>query len=202
MATNIPIGVAPRAGLSRVTLVMFDERLYHGNGSVNRWMIKLTAQMHAAMVEHAPKRTGELAASIDSEVRHIGTKRISGVVGPTARHAQYVIKGTGFPTPGHYTGEIYTTRGFAERGKRGYEVLWKPVAPKDREWAGQRRKKTAVRKRGHWLRIPPDLEFEGFFAHSVPGQDPNNFMLAAYRQTRRRHRSLPLPPPGVLKPYG
>lgn len=178
-------------------VVVFDEVLYRGRGAVNVWMIKLTAQMHAYTREAAPKRTGLLAAGIDSEVRHVGVRQIEGVVGSTAPHTFYVLHGTGFPVKGR-AGRIWTTKGFARRDTNGYVDLWKPVAPKDRRWPGERRRMVSVRLKGHYMAFGPDDHGPRVIAHTVAGQEPNNFLAEGYRRTARRHRALGQIPPSLL----
>lgn len=192
---------------------VFTEELFWGLGSANVWMVKTTAQLHAAMREHAPVRTGELRASINSEVRHIGSHVMEARVGPTVPHGLYVLRGTGYPVKGS-AGEIFTRRGFANREDpdNGWVLLWgvsdrasgKFTRYSSRKRFGRsksgrvlgKREQHWVRRKGYWLHLKPD----GPYKVSVRGQRPNNFILAAYTQTRMRHRALPEPPPGVLNP--
>lgn len=76
-------------------LYLYTNRLFTGNRSqVRRWGRRLGAHFESNARAWAPVRSGELSASIYHEIVGAG-KQMDILVGASADHAVYVIKGTG-----------------------------------------------------------------------------------------------------------
>jgi hypothetical protein len=76
------------------SLVIFTEGLYSGNGSVNKWCIKITARFTREAKRAAPRRTGELAALISGDSSRAGLHQVSGTISSFAPHTIFVLYGT------------------------------------------------------------------------------------------------------------
>lgn len=180
------------------SIIITDEKLFVGNGDINKWAHRVERRLLVNMVSAAPTREGELRASITAHVTHPSSHTIDIAVGTDVEHASYVLRGTGFPSKGH-SGFIYSRRGFVTQNPDdAYVPLW------GRRGAGGRftrlgkgqRQRMMVRKKGFWLKLRPD----GPITFRVRGQEPNNFLYAAYQRTKRTHRELPTAPPGIRNP--
>jgi hypothetical protein len=158
-------------------VVMFDERLYHGNGDVNVWVIKVLARFvyeakAAAPVGKAsnPWRPppGTLKAGIQGSLSHPGAKIIEAFISSNAPHSLYVIKGTAYQ--GHRY--IYSNLGWAN--KTQIDLMFRRVTPQEIpiEW---------------FMPIPPPGPRWQMRVH---GQKANNFLFTAWRRTGRRHPAL------------
>lgn len=181
------------------SIVITDEKLFVGNGDINKWAHRVERRMHVNMVEAAPMREGELRASIHSSVTHITSHRIEIEVGADAHYAGFVLRGTGFPGKGK-AGWIYSRKAY-DTGMNEEDArvpLW------GRRGAGGRftrlgrgqRQRMLVRRKGFYMKLRPD----GPIKWRVHGQKPNNFLYAAYQKTKRTHRELPTAPPGIRMP--
>lgn len=180
-------------------VVIFDEHLYRPTGLVGFWMNKVTTRFGVEARAHAPVDTGELVAGISTASRQIGVRLVQGTITSNAPHTMWVIRGTGFPVKGH-EGRIYTTKGFVTRDiMDAYVSLWgvqrrgEKFTRKgrgDRSGPG-RRQQHLVRKKGYWLRLPfPSRGGGPIMTFSVRGQEPNNFLYAAWRATARTHSAI------------
>jgi hypothetical protein len=76
-------------------LILYSNRLFTGNRSqVHRWGRRLGNDFEGFATAWAPMRSGELKASIYSEVSGVG-KQMDIIIGARADHAIFVIMGTG-----------------------------------------------------------------------------------------------------------
>lgn len=156
------------------SIVIFDSKMYVGNGTVRRWMDGLTLKFGVNARRYAPIQTGELRAGIDTEVRLTAPKFLEGRISSTAPYSLYVIRGT--------SGPIMSNR------------LWnahraKPDVPLHL-LAYNRSKKTGRGgpKRGMVMTFIGKTGV--VHALEVRGQASNNFLLEAWNATARTHRSI------------
>jgi hypothetical protein len=180
------------------SIVITDEKLFVGNGDINKWAHRLEQRLYANMVAEAPAREGELRASIHAHVDHPTSHTIDIGVGTDAPHAMWVLRGTGFPGKGT-AGWIYTTKGFVtQNSDDAFVPLWGRRNAQGRftRLGRGQRQRMMVRKKGFWLGLKPD----GPIKFRVHGQRPNNFLYKAYQRTKRTHRELPTAPPSVRNP--
>jgi hypothetical protein len=153
------------ATLKSVTI--FDEVLYQPGHMVHQWVGGITRKYVIHAKARAPMRSGTLKAGIRGTTRRTGVKRVDGNIHSRAKHTMYVLRGTGHPVKGH-AGFIYSTEGFFAVGN---------------EWPGKGRKGVG---KGEFMHLKPT----GPIAHRVRGQEPNNFLEAAWRATARNHRAI------------
>jgi hypothetical protein len=152
---------------SSVTLVMFDEVMYQGHGIVRRWMNAVMANFHAYAFEFCPKRTGNLASTIETSVTTTGPRQVDGVIqagGPQAPYADFVIRGT--------TGPIMSDKAFGMQAGFRYDL-----GP------------------GYLMPLPPGgkangPQYPGGLHYMVSGQTASNFLFRAWAATGRRHRAM------------
>lgn len=153
-------------------VVIFDERMYHGTGTVARWMDLVTFKFEAFAKTYAPVHTGAMKAAINAEVRTVGPRQMEGIIASPMPYTMYVLRGT--------TGPIMSNRAWNTLAARPGLELSQIVRGKDG---------TGAPRRGMMLR------FEGYdgrlhLAASVSGQDANNFMFRAWRAVGRNHKAL------------
>lgn len=175
-------------------LVMFDERLYRGNGDVKRWADKITAKIEMFAIEKCPVRTGEMKASISGSAMTTGPRQINCTISVGTDYATYVLHGTGFPGKGR-EGMIYSRKRWAMGGPMAspYQELWKPANSKWNPTRHSRRPiraKSSVPKKGFFMRLPAEYGFKGGWYSEVHGQDPNNFLAKAAKAASRNHKAL------------
>lgn len=174
------------------TVVVFDQRLYmRPDGMVFSWCQKVTNRFGTEAVGYAPVRTGELKAGIHWNTIQTGERQVVGRIGSTANHTMFVLRGTGTPGKGR-DGSIYTTRGFANPSG-SVVTLWGVVDPKTNKFSRTgkgRRERHQVRVKGYWMVLPAWEHFKRGWADEVSGQEPNNFLLKAWRATARNHKAL------------
>jgi hypothetical protein len=170
-------------------LVMFDERLYRGNGSVKNWADKITHTIEAGAIARCPVRTGEMRASISGSAMTIGPRQINCTISVGTDHATYVLHGTGFPGKGD-AGFIYSAGRWAAGGPAADStvMLWKTVTNK--RTGTTYRGKVPIRKKGFFMKLPAEHGFAGGWYDEVHGQKPNNFLAAAAKAASRNHRAL------------
>jgi hypothetical protein len=83
-----------------VTVVMFDEKMYRGNGLVKKWMDKIMFRFRSEAMRACPKRTGRLMSTIGSSSTTTGPRSVQGFIhvgGPKAPYADFVMRGTEGP---------------------------------------------------------------------------------------------------------
>ncbi len=177
-------------------VVIFDELLYKPGGQVHRWMTLLCAHFEANAKDAAPVREGTLRAGIHSHAEPFGFKQMRGTIASEAPHTMYVLRGTGHPVKGR-AGSIYATKGFADLGSErpGQRLLWGYVDPSTKKFSrkatkGSKRAQHWVRLKGHYMAFGPDEYGPRVIAFEVSGQEPNNFLFAAWRATARTHSSI------------
>jgi hypothetical protein len=162
-------------------VVIFDERLYHGNGDVIKWCRLITLKFSAHAKAYAPKRSGTLARSVRASIRNPGPKRVMGTIGVGAPYATFVLSGT--------HGPIMANRAWA-RSRRG--LSWRNTDPRDTSAkfggalpgtlmpVGQSQLDSGVTPFGGRVRLRSVVE----------GQRANNFLERAWRATARNHRTI------------
>lgn len=158
-------------------VVVFDQGLYHGNGDVYQWCQKITNRFAREAITRAPVRSGELKAGISGSTSQIGERQVQGIIESSAPHTKYVIHGT--------TGPIMSNKGWAaySSGKMvGSGLIWMGK--------GKDRKQKVGYFKGHWMRLPADNGFGTKYKTMVSGQQPNNFLLSAWRATAADHRAI------------
>jgi hypothetical protein len=184
----------------------FTQGMFLGRGDVKVWMNNIGRDFATHAKHYAPVDTGELVAGISHYEYTSGAHEVRGAIVSSAPHTMYVLRGTGYPVKGH-AGYIYTTKGFITRNEDdAYVTLW-GVQPDPktkftryggnrgkgpREWA---RRQIKVRKKGYWLHLegggPED--WPARYKFKVRGQDPNNFLLKAWRRTASNHTAIRAP---------
>ena len=176
------------------TVVIFDEVLFKPGGQVHRWMTLLTTHFQEHAVAAAPDRSGELRAGIRATARPAGFKQMEGTIASLAPYSLYVLRGTGTPGAG---GTIYSKKVWKAEGDTSvaYITLWgyeDPVTKKfsRRKIPGVRREQHTIGRKGYWMAFGPDEYGPRVIAHSVRGQEANNFLFEAWRATARTHPSL------------
>jgi len=175
-------------------LVMFDERMYHGNGIVKNWADKITHTIEAGAIERCPVRSGEMKASISGSAITTGPRQINCTISVGTDHATYVLLGTGFPGKGA-AGRIYSRKRWAMGGPgvSAYEELWKDASSRwnpTRNTPRPTRAKSSVPKKGFFMHLPAEHGFKGGWYSEVAGQDPNNFLARAAKAASRNHKAL------------
>jgi hypothetical protein len=170
-----------------VKTVIFDQDLYKPGHMVHTWMTQVVTRFGLYAREAAPKRTGELAASIDTEARQVGPRQDEGTLAVSAPYALFVLRGT--------VGPIRSTK--AQANPAGaYSLLWGSIDPKTKKFTrrqikGVRREQHMVPNKGYFLRIPGDeVVSKDNILFEVSGQSANNFLIEAYRRTARKHKAL------------
>jgi len=168
------------------TVVVFDRDLYKPGHMVHRWMTLVTTHFVGHAIADAPVRSGELKAGISGDTNQVGDRQVEGTISSSAPHTLYVLRGT--------TGPIMSNRRWANP-EGAYSKLWGSINPKTgkftrRHIKGAERKQITVRNKGFWLRVRSGPEFDQHFALQVRGQEANNFLERAWRQTARNHRAI------------
>jgi hypothetical protein len=161
-------------------VVVFDEKMYRGNGLVRRWIIKVGGKFGRAARRNAPFRSTELRKGIHGNVSRKGARVLDYTIRSDAEHTMYVIRGT--------TGPIMTTQGWANRA-HGHMVNGKRLP-------------------GHFMPIPKHKGMpakrhggEDFnFLTRVRGQKAQNFFLDAWKVVHRQHRAIGSPPAELRNP--
>lgn len=178
------------------TVVVFDELLYKPGGQVHRWMTLLCGHFESHAQHEAPTRTGELRAGIVSHAEPFGPRQMRGTIASEAPYSLYVLRGTGFPERGR-GGRIYSRRVWRAGGdeESAFTELWgyrDPIthAFSRKKIPGVRRTRERVRKKGFFMAFGPDDHGPRVITPSVSGQEPNNFLFAAWRLTARTHPSI------------
>lgn len=188
-----------------VKTVVFDRHIYKPGGMAHRWMTRLCIQFEGYAKEAAPKRTGYMASLINADTQQVGERQVEGTIESPAHYSMWVIRGTGFPTKGR-EGGIWSTLGFQRREPGndvpgGYVELWGMVERGTFTRRGGmrwQREKILVPLRGHWMSLPDDGRYPHSLQFRVSGQDPNNFLLAAWKRSAKTHSSLKGHIPGWL----
>lgn len=156
-------------------VIVFDEKMYHGSGTVRRWADRLAGNFTKNAVIEAPEHTGQMKQQIEGTVTSAGPKQISMTIASNAPYSLYVLKGT--------TGPIMANR------------AWNTMAATGLSFGQISRKK---KSKGESIGPPRRgmfLKFEGYdglphFAASVSGQEANNFLGRAWVKTARTHPSI------------
>jgi hypothetical protein len=174
-------------------VVIFDEVLFKPGGQVHRWMTLLTTHFEEHAVSAAPMRSGDLRAGIHSEAIPYGVKQMRGTIASLSEHSLFVLRGTGFPVRGR-AGSIFSRKRFANP-EGAYVELWGYMDPETRQFSrqkirGVRRERHLVRQKGYFMAFGPDEYGPRVITEEVRGQEPNNFLFAAWRATARTHPSL------------
>lgn len=166
------------AGIEVEAVVIVDQKLYTGTGLVGRWMQGVGNTLWHQTVAAAPQRSGELKTGIGLDFDYDSAgRRVSAEVTSSAPHTMYVL----FGTEG-IGGYIYSQGGKSN------------IATIERMLSGQ---PAGGDTRGMWLAFT--RPYPGKRLHlRVRGQRANNFMLAGYNATARRHRALHPMAPGIL----
>lgn len=172
---------------ARVTkVVVFDERLYHGNGDVFKWCALITTHFTNHARRYAPVRSGELMEGISGDTKQVGIRQVQGTITSTAPHTMYVLRGTQTP--------IRTTRGHANP-EGGFVTLWGSINPQTGRFTtryirGQRRFQKRIPVSGYWLNVREGGGYPRKLLLWVHGQEANNFLARAWRATARNHRAI------------
>jgi hypothetical protein len=174
-------------------VVIFDELLYKPGGQVHRWMTLLCEHFEQHAVREAPMRTGDLRAGIVSEAVPFGPRQMRGTIASLSEHSLYVLRGTGTPVRGR-AGSIFAKKMFANP-EGAYVELWGYYDPISKRFSrravkGSRRERHRIRVKGYWMAFGPDEYGPRVITGQVAGQEPNNFLFAAWRATARTHPSL------------
>lgn len=179
-----------------VKVVEFDERLYVGNGIVNRWVRRVTfsfqknAQLEAPVNKRAVTShggaPGALRRGIVADVSHRTPKTLIGRVTSTAPHSLYVLGGTAAQ------GRRYIYSSFGWANKAQVDLIARRVARGGRAGEGTT---------GFYMRLPPNAGHGRRVFHlRVHGQRANNFLVSGYNRTARTHRALrPMAPRFVYR---
>lgn len=175
-----------------VKTVVFSSRLYSKGHTVDRWFRKLVTDFELHAIESAPMRTGDLKDSISADVVRAGRTALSGRIGSGSDHAMYVLRGT--------TGPIMSRRLWAAGGnpEAAFVELFGAIDPvtgkfTTRQVKGVKRTKHRIGRKGYFMgvRPVPHSTYTKTTARLfVAGQDPQNFLLDAWRKTARTHRVL------------
>lgn len=177
-------------------VVIFDEVLFKPGGQVHRWMSLICEHFETHAKHEAPARSGELRAGIVSHAEPVGARQMRGTIASEAPYSLYVLRGTGHPMKGR-GGRIYARRVWAAGGDESaaYTELWGYLDPVTHQFSrkkipGVARKKHVVRKKGFFMAFGADEYGPKVITPAVSGQEPNNFLFAAWRLTARTHPSI------------
>lgn len=156
-------------------VVVFDEKMYHGTGTVRRWADRLTANFTKNAVAEAPEHTGQMKQQIEGNVTSAGPKQISMTIASNAPYSLYVLKGT--------TGPIYANRAWNLMNARPNMDL------QDVFFHRTKRGERPIPRRGMMLRF---IGYDGkqHITTAVSGQEANNFLGRAWIRTARTHPSI------------
>lgn len=161
-------------------VVMYSSVLYRRTGLVGRWAYSVARHFTLNAKIAAPKRSGELAAGIVSEVELSAAMHTAEMaISSTAPHTMYVLKGT--------TGPIMSKRlwGFWSRGGGQNYGRW----PRGMNNAGRPDLITGNRM-GYVMRLRPGKGHGALLKATVSGQEANNFFGTAADMTAMQHTSL------------
>lgn len=167
-----------------VRTVVFDQRLYVGSGSVNRWTRGVTESFRLKAIAKAPVSTrpntshggppGTLKGSIRTSYSHPTPRILTGEVSVNTHYAKYVLAGTAAQGRQY----IYSNVGWAN--KAAVDKIARRV---------KRGGKVGVNP-GFYMALPRNPQGRYPFILRVHGQKANNFLAEAYNATARRHRAL------------
>lgn len=150
------------------SIVLYPERLFNPRGPVHIWAQKVTTTFEYWAQREAPKRSGELAASVWGEVNRVGPEALDMLVGASAAHTMYVVGGTanGYVGPRR----LYNPAGMTKQGSGRSS----PVSQSGRSLVPSYMFRTGG---------PDKVAF-------IRGQDSQNFFARAFHRTKGRFPSI------------
>jgi len=162
-----------------VSVTIIDDRMYHGNGIVIRWVGIVTRAFARNARHHAPRRTGRLKAGIlPGTPRNPGRKIVRGSIASSAPYSLYVLKGT--------HGPIMSSALWAVGGPNS-PGAWKMIPRRDLK--GKVRM-VRVPNKGMTMAVGRNLYPPQRAMMTVSGQRANNFLLKAWVTTGAAHPAI------------
>lgn len=176
-----------RAVLTEV--VVFPERLFHGDGLVRRWNTRLTQELKSAVKAKAPPRrsaarwvgrrgTGALNRSITGRTTSPGRVQAQSTVAVGVYYAKWVLGGTASQGRRY----IYSSSGW----------LFKPMVDAQARLSRKGgRVNEDFAEMGFYMKLPlSNVGGSRVYFLRVHGQRANNFLIDGYNEIARFHRAL------------